>query len=39
MAAKNNKSNPHIIWSNYNLNLEDWIEDIKAKREECEKLL
>lgn len=29
MATKNNKSNPHIIWSNYNLNLEDWIEDIK----------
>lgn len=29
MATKNNKSNPHIVWSNYNLNLEDWIEDIK----------
>ena len=29
MAAKNNKSNSHIVWSNYNLNLEDWIEDIK----------
>jgi hypothetical protein len=23
------KTNKHIIWSNYNLNLEDWIEDIK----------
>lgn len=29
MATKNNKSNPHIVWSNYNLNLEDWIDGIK----------
>lgn len=29
MATKNNKSNPHIIWSNYNMNLEDWREDIE----------
>lgn len=35
MATKNNKSNPHIIWSNYNLNLEDWIEDIKERLDEC----
>lgn len=35
MATKNKKSNPHIIWSNYNLNLEDWIDDIKESLDEC----
>ena len=29
MATKNNKSNPHIVWSNYDLNLEDWREGIE----------
>ena len=29
MATKNYKSNPLIVWSNYNLNLEDWIDGIK----------
>jgi hypothetical protein len=28
MSKKN--TNKHIIWSNYNLNLDDWIDDIKA---------
>lgn len=27
MSKKN--TNKHIIWSNYNLNLEDWIDDLK----------
>lgn len=27
MSKKN--TNKHIIWSNYNLNLDDWIDDIK----------
>ena len=35
MATKNNKSNPHIIWSNYDLNLGDWIDDIKESLDEC----
>lgn len=35
MTTKNKKSNPHIIWSNYNLNLEDWIDDIKESLDEC----
>lgn len=35
MTTKNKKSNPHIIWSNYNLNLEDWIDDIKESLNEC----
>lgn len=35
MATKKKKSNPHIIWSNYNLNLEDWIDDIKERLNEC----
>ena len=30
------KNNNHIIWSNYNLNLEDWIEDIKENHKDCE---
>lgn len=29
------KTNKHIIWSNYNLNLEDWIEDIKENLKFC----
>lgn len=29
------KTNKHIIWSNYNLDLEDWIEDIKERLDEC----
>lgn len=29
MATKNKKSNPHIIWSNYDLNLDDWREGIE----------
>ena len=36
MATKNKKSNPHIIWSNYDLNLEDWIDDIKERLDDCE---
>lgn len=35
MTTKNKKSNPHIVWSNYNLNLEDWIDDIKERLDEC----
>ena len=35
MATKNKKSNPHIIWSNYDLNLDDWIDDIKESLDEC----
>lgn len=35
MATKNKKSNPHIIWSNYDLNLEDWIDGIKERLDEC----
>ena len=35
MATKNNKSNPRIVWSNYNLNLDDWIDDIKERLDEC----
>lgn len=27
MSKKN--TNKHIVWSNYNLNLEDWIDDLK----------
>lgn len=30
------KTNKHIIWSNYDLNLEDWIEDIKENHKDCE---
>lgn len=33
MSTKNNK---RIIWSNYDLNLEDWIEDIKENHKDCE---
>lgn len=33
MSKKN--TNKHIIWSNYNLNLEDWIDDIKERLDEC----
>lgn len=29
------KTNNHIIWSNYNLDLKDWIEDIKERLDEC----
>lgn len=29
------KTNKHIIWSNYNLDLKDWIEDIKERLDEC----
>ena len=32
MSTKNNK---RIIWSNYDLNLEDWIEDIKENHKDC----
>lgn len=35
MATKNNKSNPRIVWSNYDLNLEDWIEEIKENLKYC----
>lgn len=30
------KTNNHIIWSNYNLDLKDWIEDIKENHKDCE---
>lgn len=30
------KTNKHIIWSNYDLNLEDWIEDLKENHKDCE---
>lgn len=35
MATKNNKSNSRIVWSNYDLNLDDWIDDIKERLDEC----
>lgn len=35
MATKNNKSNPRIIWSNCDLKLDDWIDDIKESLDEC----
>lgn len=28
------KTNKHIVWSNYNLNLEDWIDGIKERLDE-----
>lgn len=34
MSKKN--TNKHIVWSNYDLNLEDWIEGIKERLNECE---
>ena len=33
MSKKN--TNKHIIWSNYNLNLDDWIDDLKERLDEC----
>ena len=33
MSKKN--TNKHIVWSNYNLNLEDWIDDLKERLDEC----
>lgn len=30
------KTNKHIIWSNYDLNLQDWIEDLKENHKDCE---
>lgn len=33
MSTKNNK---RIIWSNYDLKLEDWIEDLKENHKDCE---
>ena len=33
MSKKN--VNKHIVWSNYNLNLDDWIDDIKERLDEC----
>ena len=33
MSKKN--TNKHIIWSNYDLNLEDWIDDLKERLDEC----
>ena len=30
------KTNKRIIWSNYDLNLQDWIEDLKENHKDCE---
>lgn len=33
MSKKN--VNKHIVWSNYDLNLEDWMDDLKKRLDDC----